>query len=599
MTYVALHRPSLAKWLLVVAVIGLSSSVRAELLHSGLISYWPLSEGSGTTAGDVGPAGFVADNGQLRNDPTWINGQFGAGLQFSGTQDVLIPASTDMDINASAVTLSAWVKFDQLPSELTGSFSGIYDSGPDNYVIYLDKGSNELRFKSTVEGGAFERPGVFAKHLDTTSWHHVMGVYDGSKGSMEIYFDGELADRASAFGLLHGVVRAGQVASIGGQAGAEPPHELANPFHGGIADVAVWNRPLGLAEAQYLYNNGTGNAVGAANPNITPVSVTPTQPIAQPVVYYNFDGNLDNHGTGGSAFNATLHDVPGRNDNLYTTSQFGQGLDLRENPEAAFSDDEGGDFLSVNYTLPDSGTIAMRVQIEAPLYNYNSLWSNSSHENDWEAWIYGDGRIAARLDRSSGFLSYNVFLMDDQLGEHHYAYSWERDGDSVESRLYIDGVLQGTTIAAWRDPGDTVFIGGGLGPPNANHLARALFDEVRIYDTALSEAEILYLSQNAPETMFFSGDYNGDGVVDARDYVVWRNTLGNNVAPGTGADGSGNGIVGVEDYNIWKTDYKNGMPAALAASQVPEPSTVAMLLASLGTVAWCRRRCPSLFPKSR
>src|SRR5690606_38233326 len=141
----------------------------------------------------------------------------------------------------------------------------------------------------------------FAKNLDTTSWHHVMGVYDGSKGSMAIYFNGELADQASDIDLRDKIVRAGQVASIGGQAGEAAPHDLANPFHGGISDVAVWNRALGLGEARHLYNNGAGNAVGAANPNIAPTSVTPIQPTAQPVVYYDFNGDLENRGTGGAA----------------------------------------------------------------------------------------------------------------------------------------------------------------------------------------------------------------------------------------------------------------------------------------------------------
>jgi hypothetical protein len=330
--------------------------------------------------------------------------------------------------------------------------------------------------------------------------------------------------------------------------------------------------------------------VGAANPDIAPVSLTPVQPTAQPVIYYNFNGNLENHGTGGPAYNAILHDVPGRNDNLYSPSQFGQGLDLRENPASKFSDEEGGDYLSVDYTLANSGTIAMRVQV-GQLYNFNALWSNSSHENDWEAWIYEDGRVAVRGTRNTDLMTQNLFLLDDQgLGEHHYAYAWERQGDRLEAKFYVDGELQGAVNVAWQDPGTTFFLGGGTGPPNANHLGNGLFDEVRIYETALTQAEILYLAQNAPETMIFSGDYNGDGTVDARDYVVWRNTFGTNVTPGTGADGSGNGIVGIEDYNIWKTDYSNGGPGALVAASVPEPSTLALLLASLGTVAWCRRR---------
>src|SRR5689334_17501243 len=82
-------------------------------LHDGLISYWPLSENFGAIAHDYAPGGSVVDNGQVRNAPTWIDGMFGAGLQFNGTnQDVLIPNSADMNVGTAAVTLSAWVKLD-------------------------------------------------------------------------------------------------------------------------------------------------------------------------------------------------------------------------------------------------------------------------------------------------------------------------------------------------------------------------------------------------------------------------------------------------------------------------------------------------------
>src|SRR3954463_1977091 len=48
-----------------------------------------------------------------------------------------------------------------------------------------------------------------------------------------------------------------------------------------------------------------------------------------------------------------------------------------------------------------------------------------------------------------------------------------------------------------------------------------------------------------------SGDYNGNGVVDAADYVVWRNggPLQNEVV------GVTPGLVTPEDYDAWKARY--------------------------------------------
>src|SRR5690606_32854030 len=142
---------------------------------------------------------------------------------FNGVnQDVLIPNSLDMDIGTNAVTLSAWVKLDQLPGQISGSYSGIFDSAPDNYVLYLDKGANELRFKVTTVTGGAARPGIPAASLDTTDWHHVMGVYDG-EGSARIFFDGQLAGATGSSGLT-ALVRGGQTAGIGSQVGENAPY---------------------------------------------------------------------------------------------------------------------------------------------------------------------------------------------------------------------------------------------------------------------------------------------------------------------------------------------------------------------------------------
>ena len=48
-----------------------------------------------------------------------------------------------------------------------------------------------------------------------------------------------------------------------------------------------------------------------------------------------------------------------------------------------------------------------------------------------------------------------------------------------------------------------------------------------------------------------TGDYNGDHVVDAADYTVWRDTLGQTVAKGSGADGNADGTINSSDYSFW------------------------------------------------
>ena len=84
-----------------------------------------------------------------------------------------------------------------------------------------------------------------------------------------------------------------------------------------------------------------------------------------------------------------------------------------------------------------------------------------------------------------------------------------------------------------------------------------------------------------------AGDYNGDGEVDAADYVLWRNTLGQNVANYSGADGNGNGVIDAEDYALWRANFGQSassgtLSGTLAAAEsttsaVPEPGAWLML----------------------
>jgi peroxidase len=77
------------------------------------------------------------------------------------------------------------------------------------------------------------------------------------------------------------------------------------------------------------------------------------------------------------------------------------------------------------------------------------------------------------------------------------------------------------------------------------------------------------------------GDFNGDGMVDTADYVVWRKTEG---TANVWADADGSGTVGTEDLDIWRANFGNGTPAGAAGTSlvsIPEPSTAVLLVIGL------------------
>ncbi len=83
------------------------------------------------------------------------------------------------------------------------------------------------------------------------------------------------------------------------------------------------------------------------------------------------------------------------------------------------------------------------------------------------------------------------------------------------------------------------------------------------------------------------GDFNGDGTVDAADYVVWRNNLNGNESALNG-NGNGDSVVDIADYNLWKNNFGNtasGGALLLTHQPVPEPATVGLLLVAAAGLA--------------
>lgn len=157
---------------------------------------------------------------------------------------------------------------------------------------------------------------------------------------------------------------------------------------------------------------------------------------------------------------------------------------------------------------------------------------------------------------------------------------------ATAGQLFEANLLGGSTLA----PDATLSIGkilapiGVMTPPTlgvtlvtSNYLGGA--DEFNSFDNVIVE----YASfGSAP------GDYNLDGVVDAADYTVWRDTLGQS-GPGLAADGDGDNSVDSDDYQVWKLNFGAGAPSvggvASQALAVPEPAAAGLAALAGAVVA--------------
>ncbi len=77
------------------------------------------------------------------------------------------------------------------------------------------------------------------------------------------------------------------------------------------------------------------------------------------------------------------------------------------------------------------------------------------------------------------------------------------------------------------------------------------------------------------------GDYNGNQVVDAADYTIFRDTLGSTTDLRANGDNTGAsaGRIDQADYTFWRNRFGNTMSAGIAASAaVPEPRALAIAI---------------------
>ena len=91
---------------------------------------------------------------------------------------------------------------------------------------------------------------------------------------------------------------------------------------------------------------------------------------------------------------------------------------------------------------------------------------------------------------------------------------------------------------------------------------------------------MLFVGDGPP--IVLAGDYNDDGVVNAADYVVWRNSIegGSPLSNETASTG----IVDAADYTAWRANFgaTNRGRSSIVAATVPEPTGLVLFATVFG-----------------
>ena|ERR1035437_4232411 len=206
-------------------------------ITTGLVGWWKLDDGSGTTAIDSsgnGYSGTLIGNTLL---PVWTTGQIGGALRFGDTAMTGVTLGTQVNSylsDSNTFTISAWFNTSSTTNQvIIGSDTG----GPDRTYITVANGNINL---GTYNGGFVCKSAAFTA---VNSWHHVVMI--NSSSVVSGYLDG-VAMTGSACPSTDSV----HLTTIGGS--YHIPYTNL-PFYGSIDDVRVYSRALTSQDVSELY----------------------------------------------------------------------------------------------------------------------------------------------------------------------------------------------------------------------------------------------------------------------------------------------------------------------------------------------------------
>ncbi len=399
---------------------------------------------------NIGTGGTKYD-AVLTGDPAWTNGwnNKGEALVLDGVDDYL---SVPYRLSFSG-SIAFWY---YVPGPWY-NYNSLFDNSvdPNHHECWIDV-NGWLHYRPA----SWQSQAVYNMGSSSNRWYHIVCTWDAVATNTVLYVNGVEKGRAvNATGNMWPI--AGSNFYIGGGNAGN------TPARGYVSDLQIFETPLSSNRVAEVYSEFSqrgglvaylpldGSAVDVAGSNTVVVSGSPSYVKAQVI--------------NGLAYDPA--EIPGA----------------------------GGACVSVSNVLGSSvGTIAMWYYARGPWYNYQPVMDNSLYREYWESWIYGDGRFAIRISNltGGGIVTYDLDNLRGSNSWYHIAFTWDREDQ--HTRLYIDGVLRSTaslTDAGWVDPDPTLRIGSFW---SENRAANGIWDEVRVYDRALSADEIEELTVIPP-----------------------------------------------------------------------------------------------------
>ena len=218
-------------------------------LHSGMVGYWPLDDGNGSTAVDMSGRS-CAVSGAGGN--TWTTGARGGAAKFTALGQHLKTTDTGLIRTDASFSVAAWVELDDTNDNYVAvSAKGGQASG---FVLGYTKDAGNVWEFMMPNDGSNPYPGTWraasASAPVTGTWTHLAGVFDDVTDELVLYVNGVIQGRArhpnpwNATGEL--VIGGGWYTS-----------SWSRTWSGSIDDVRLYDRALTGSDVGQLYRTPT------------------------------------------------------------------------------------------------------------------------------------------------------------------------------------------------------------------------------------------------------------------------------------------------------------------------------------------------------
>jgi len=235
------------------------SDVYYEFFRNGTVAaIYHFDEGSGNyTFDDSGNvnAGTLKNGSKTCNGgdcPSWVDGKYGNALKFDGVNDyVNVPNSDSLNAITDAITIAAWFKLDQLPSEKGEQEDIVHRPLQEypwtSYMLYVQNDTlttNRVSCMLSNSTNGTRFTGQFGVDINKNQWYFAACIYNGTH--IRVYVNDQGTSGVFFTGPIHS-------SSLSLRVGAQAPN--GNRINGTIDEVYVYPRALSAEEILCHYGN--------------------------------------------------------------------------------------------------------------------------------------------------------------------------------------------------------------------------------------------------------------------------------------------------------------------------------------------------------